>query len=171
MPSYEELVAKYKKRRHDTVMDAVTTGLSMAENVSVDLGLLEDTGIVKEVLETVGGVLPFAVVAVTESCQVMLGKKTGVAGASDAAFRMLKTGAAMGVGAAAIAAGAGTVIALPAAITARVLMDRYRGKALTGHRVSLRTKRLRALREAREAHAPVEDVMPVEECDDAALLS
>ena len=46
MPSFNELVNKYKKRRHDTVMDAVTTGLSMAKNVSVDLGLLEDTGYV-----------------------------------------------------------------------------------------------------------------------------
>ena len=27
MPSFKEMVEKYKKRRHDTVVDAVTTGL------------------------------------------------------------------------------------------------------------------------------------------------
>lgn len=149
MPSFKEMVEKYKKRRHDTVVDAVTTGLSLADNVTVDLGLLEDTGVATEIAETVSNVLPFAVIAVTEQCKVLLGKKTGAAGAGDAAFRMVKTGAAMGVGAAVTAAGAGAVVALPAAVSARVIMDRYRGHALMGHRVSLRTQRLKALNTAR----------------------
>ena len=149
MPSFKEMVEKYKKRRHDTVVDAVTTGLSLADNVTADLGLLEDTGVATEIAETVSNVLPFAVIAVTEQCKVLLGKKTGAAGAGDAAYRMVKTGAAMGVGAAVTAAGAGAVVALPAAVSARVIMDRYRGHALMGHRVSLRTQRLKALNTAR----------------------
>ena len=149
MPSFKEMVEKYKKRRHDTVVDAVTTGLSLADNVTVDLGLLEDTGVATEIAETVSNVLPFAVIAVTEQCKVLLGKKTGAAGAGDAAYRMVKTGAAMGVGAAVTAAGAGAVVALPAAVSARVIKDRYRGYALMGHRVSLRTQRLKALNTAR----------------------
>ena len=149
MPSFKEMVEKYKKRRHDTVVDAVTTGLSLADTVTVDLGLLEDTGVATEIAETVSNVLPFAVIAVTEQCKVLLGKKTGAAGAGDAAYRMVKTGAAMGVGAAVTAAGAGAVVALPAAVSARVIMDRYRGHALMGHRVSLRTQRLKALNTAR----------------------
>lgn len=149
MPSFKEMVEKYKKHRHDTVVDAVTTGLSLADNVTVDLGLLEDTGVATEIAETVSNVLPFAVIAVTEQCKVLLGKKTGAAGAGDAAYRMVKTGAAMGVGAAVTAAGAGAVVALPAAVSARVIMDRYRGHALMGHRVSLRTQRLKALNTAR----------------------
>lgn len=149
MPSFKEMVEKYKKRRHDTVVDAVATGLSLADNVTVDLGLLEDTGVATEIAETVSNVLPFAVIAVTEQCKVLLGKKTGAAGAGDAAYRMVKTGAAMGVGAAVTAAGAGAVVALPAAVSARVIMDRYRGHALMGHRVSLRTQRLKALNTAR----------------------
>lgn len=149
MPSFKEMVEKYKKRRHDTVVDAVTTGLSLADNVTVDLGLLEDTGVATEIAETVSNVLPFAVIAVTEQCKVLLGKKTGAAGAGDAAYRMVKTGAAMGVGAAVTAAGAGAVVALPAAVSARVIMDRYRGHALMGHRVSLRTQRLKALNTTR----------------------
>ena len=76
MPSFKEMVEKYKKRRHDTVVDAVTTGLSLADNVTVDLGLLEDTGVATEIAETVSNVLPFAVIAVTEQCKVLLGKKT-----------------------------------------------------------------------------------------------
>lgn len=163
MPAFEELVAKYKKRRHDTVVDAVTAGLSLADNVSVDLGLLEDTGIVTETLETVSNVLPFSVIAVTEGCSVLMGKKTGVAATSDAAFRMIKTGTAMGVGAAVIAAGAGAVAALPAAVGARVLLDRYRSKSLAGHRLHLRTQRLRALRSSRDGEKALpEDVRVVE---------
>jgi len=157
MPAFGDLVNKYKKRRHDTVVDAVTAGLSLADNVSVDLGLLEDTGLVTETLETVSGLLPFAVIAVTEECRVLLGKKTGVAATSDAAYRMLKTGAAMGVGAAVVAAGAGAVAALPAAVGARLMLDRYRSKSLTGHRVSQRTQRLRALRAAREKDEALAD--------------
>lgn len=149
MPSFDELVERYKKRRHDTVVDAVTTGLSLADNVTVDLGLLEDTGIAAEIAESVSCVLPFAVIAVTEQCSVLLGKKTGTAGAGDAAYRMIKTGAAMGVGAAVTAAGAGAAVALPAAVSVRVLLDRYRGHALVGHRVSLRTQRLCAISTAR----------------------
>ena len=149
MPSFKEMVEKYKRRRHDTVVDAVTTGLARADNVTVDLGLLEDTGVATEIAEPVSNVLPFAVIAVTEQCKVLLGKKTGAAGAGDAAYRMVKTGAAMGVGAAVTAAGAGAVVALPAAVSARVIMDRYRGHALMGHRVSLRTQRLKALNTAR----------------------
>ena len=98
MPSFKEMVEKYKKRRHDTVVDAVTTGLSLADNVTVDLGLLEDTGVATEIAETVSNVLPFAVIAVTEQCKVLLGKKTGAAGAGDAAYRMVKTGHGRGRG-------------------------------------------------------------------------
>ena len=74
---------------------------------------------------------------------------------------MLKTGAAMGVGAAVIATGIGAVVALSAAVGVRVLMDRYRAKALTGYRVSMRTKRLKALRDARESRIVVQDVAPL----------
>ena len=162
MPAFNELVSKYKKRRHDTVVDAVAAGLSLADNVSADLGLLEDTGIAAETLEAVSNVLPFSVIAVDEGCRVLMGKKTGVAATSDAAFRMIKTGAAMGVGAAVVAAGAGATVALPAAFGSRVLLDRYRGKALTGHRVHLRTQRLRAIRAAHEGKQVLPDVTVVE---------
>ncbi|MBQ9197343.1 MAG: hypothetical protein IJ157_08930 [Clostridia bacterium] len=163
MPAFHALVNKYKKRRHDTLVDAVTAGLSLADNVSADLGLLEDTGIAAETLETVSSVLPFSVIAVDEGCRVLMGKKTGVAATSDAAFRMIKTGAAMGVGAAVIAAGATTAAALPAAIGSRLLLDRYRGKALTGHRVHLRTQRLRAIRATHDGKLAAPDVTVLEE--------
>ena len=64
LPSFNELVNKYKKRRHDTLVDAVSTGLSLADHVSVDLGLLDDSGVLSETLETVR----------TLSCSTVLGK-------------------------------------------------------------------------------------------------
>ena len=124
MPDFQTLVQKYERRRRDTVVDAVTTGLAYADNVAVDLGLMEDSG----VLDAVTVAAPFAVIAVTEQLQVILGRKTGKAGLSDGVQRMLKTGAAMGVGALAAAA-AGAVAA--------------------GLRVQDRIARLRALEERR----------------------
>ena len=158
MPEYRELVEKYKKRRRDDVVDAVTAGLSFADNVTVDLGLLDDTGLGTEVMdavETVSNVLPFAVIAVTEQCKVLLGKKTAVAGASDAAYRFIKTGAAMGVGAAVASTGVGALAALPAAVATRLVLDRYRSRALTGVRVQQRTQRLQALVQQRKERLSV----------------
>lgn len=144
MAKYGELVARYKKRRHDTLVDAVTTGLSYADNVATDLGLLQDTGVLGEVLESAGNVLPFAVIAITEECKVIMGKKSQKDAAADTVFRMVKTGAALGVGAAAAIA-AGPVLAIPAAIGTRTLLDKYKSHNLTGMRVAQRTDRLRHL--------------------------
>ena len=157
MPAYQELVEKYKKRRRTDVVDAVTAGPSLADNVAVDLGVLEDTGLAGEMAETVAGVLPFAVIAVTEQCNVLLGKKTAAAGAGDMTYRMLKTGAAMGAGAAAMAAGASAMAALPVAVATRLILDKYRSRNLTGYRVSQRSKRLKALIEERQARVVVEE--------------
>lgn len=146
MASYNELVKKYKKRRKDTLVDAVTTGLSYADNVAVEIGVLEDTGILTDALETASTVLPFAVIAITEQMKVVMGKKDGKTGLSDALFRMVKTGAALTVGAAAATAG-GLVAAIPAAIGTRALIDRYKSRSLTALRVSRRTERLKSLRQ------------------------
>ena len=144
MPRYEELVKKYTKRRKENLIDTVTAGLSYADNLAVDLGLMEDSG----VIDTLTAAMPFAVIAVTEQMRVILGRKTGKAGFSDAVQRMLKTGAAMGVGALAAAA-AGPAAAVPAAIGTRALLSKYRSKSMLGLRVQERTGRLKALREKR----------------------
>ena len=149
MPSYPELVEKYRKRSRDTLVDAVTVGLSYADNIAVDLGLMEDNG----ALEAATAAAPFAVIAVTEQMQVILGKKTGRAGLSDAVQSMVKTGTAMGVGALA-AAVAGPLAAAPAAMGTRALLRHYRSQALLALRVQDRTARLRALRERREKALP-----------------
>ena len=144
MPRYEELVKKYTKRRKENLIDTVTAGLSYADNLAVDLGLMEDSG----VIDTLTAAMPFAVIAVTEQMRVILGRKTGKAGFSDAVQRMLKTGAAMGVGALAAAA-AGPAAAVPAAVGTRALLSKYRSKSMLGLRVQERTGRPKALREKR----------------------
>ena len=155
MPAYQELVKKYQKRRKDTLMDSVAAGLSYADNVAVDLGLMEDSG----ALEAISVTAPFALIAVTEEMQVILGKKTGKAALSDSVQRMLKTGAAMGVGALAAALTGGAALAVPAAAGTRALLRHYQSSSLLGLRVQDRTRRMRALRERREknrlACAPV----------------
>ena len=149
MASYDELIRKYRKRRRDTLVDTVTTGLSYADNVAVEIGALEDSGVLTDALETASAVLPFAVIAVTEQMKVILGKKDGRTGFSDAVFRMAKTGAALTVGTVAAAAG-GLAAAVPAAVGTRALIDRYKSRALTAVRVSMRTERLRSLRALNE---------------------
>ncbi len=144
MPAYRELVRKYEKRRHDALIDTVTASLSYADNVAVDLGLLDDAGVLGDTLNAVSGALPFAVIAVTEQMKVVMGKKTGRAGVGDALSRMLKTGAAMGVGALAGLAG-GTLAAIPAAVGTRALLDKYKSNSLLCVRLNSRIERLKAL--------------------------
>ena len=103
---------------------------------------------------------PFAVIAVTEQVQVIMGRKTGKAGFSDAVQRMVRTGAAMGVGALAGLAG-GPAAAIPAAIGTRALLARYKSKTLLGLRVQERTDRLRALRQQREERISLPDSRPL----------
>lgn len=144
MATYNELVEKYRKRQKDTLLDTVATGLTYADNVAVDLGLLEDTGVLADTLETVGAALPFAFIAVTEQCKVILGKTSQRTAAENTVFRMVKTGAAMGAGALAFAAG-GPIAAIPTAMSVRALLDQYKSKALLGARVQSRTRRLQEI--------------------------
>ena len=62
----------------------------------------------------------------------------------DGAFRMVKTGAALGVGAA-VTGVTGFWAAIPVTMGVRALFDRYRVKALTGRRVQSRINRLKEL--------------------------
>ena len=156
MPAYEELLNKYAKRKKDSVWDSVTAGLSYADNVAVDFGLLEESGLI----DSLSIAAPFAVIAVTEQAKVILGKKTGKAGLNDAVQRMVRTGAAMGVGALAGLAG-GPMAAIPASIGTRALLTRYKSKTLLGLRVQERTDRLRALRQQREERASVPESRPM----------
>ena len=145
MADYQSLVKKYKKRCKDNLVDQVSLGLSCAESITADAGLLTDTGVMQEVLDTAGAVLPFAVIAVTEEMKVILGRKDQKTVLGDAAYRMAKTGAALTAGAAATAIG-GPLAGVSAAMGVRAFLDRYKSKSLTALRVKSRTERLRALR-------------------------
>lgn len=144
MKTYQELLASYRKRQRNTVVDAIATGLTYMDEIVVDSGLLEETGLLAELTESVCGALPFAIIAVQEGSKVVLGLKPAANGLQDGAFRMVKTGAALGVGGA-VAAGAGFWAAIPVTMGVRALFDRYRSKALTGMRVQGRINRLREL--------------------------
>ncbi len=156
MPTYQELVKKYTKRRKDTLMDTVAAGLSYADNLAVDLGVLDESGLI----DTLSSAAPFAVIAVTEQMKVIMGRKTGRAALSDTVQRMMKTGAAMGVGALAALAG-GPAAAVPAAMGTRALLSHYKSKSMLRVRVQERTSRLKALREQRAAfHAMIQADRP-----------
>ncbi len=144
MKNYQEMLASYRKRQRNTVVDAIATGLTYMDEIVVESGLLEETGLLAELSESVCGALPFAIIAVQEGTKVILGLKPAANGVQDGAFRMAKTGAALGVGSA-VAAGAGFWAAIPVTMGVRALFDRYRSKALTGARVQGRISRLQEL--------------------------
>ena len=144
MKTYEELVKEYRKRQHDTVVDTISTGLTYVDKIAIDTGLLEETGILSELTQSVSGILPFAIISATEGTKVLLGRKPGKTGLKDGAFRMVKSGAAMGVGAA-VTGLAGFWAAIPVTMGVRAMFDRYRSKALTGRRVQGRIQRLEEL--------------------------
>ena len=75
MKTYDEIVHEYRKRQHDTVVDTIATGLTYVDKIAVDTGLLEETGILTELTQSVTGILPFAIISATEGTKVLLGKK------------------------------------------------------------------------------------------------
>ncbi len=162
MKTYEELVQEYRKRQHDTVVDTISAGLTYVDRIAIDTGILEETGILTELTQSVSGILPFAIISATEGTKVLLGKKPGKTGLKDGAFRMVKSGAAMGVGAA-VTGLAGFWAAIPVTMGVRAMFDRYRSKALTGRRVQGRIQRLeelnrfirRGMKEEEETNEPL----------------
>ncbi|MBQ6400245.1 MAG: hypothetical protein IJI21_09035 [Clostridia bacterium] len=142
--TYEELVREYRKRQRDTVVDTLASGLTYLDEIAVDAGLLEETGLWTELTENLTGLLPFAIISVSEGSKVLLGKKPGKTGLKDGAFRIAKTGAALGVGAA-VSGLTGFWAAIPATMGVRALFDRYKSRALTGRRVQGRINRLKEL--------------------------
>lgn len=149
MPDFHTLVKHYEYREKSALVDSIALGLSWADEVSVSLGLLEDTGVLTEVLDTISSALPFVVVIIQEGGKVLFKKKTREAGVQAAGYRLIKSGAAMGAGAAAAAAGfAGA--ALPVAVTVRLLIDRVRSRKFTGLRVMQRIARVKSLRTGRD---------------------
>ena len=144
MKTYREMVDSYRRRQRDTVVDTLATGLTYMDEIAVESGLLEETGLLTELTGTVCGALPFVIIAATEGTKIILGRKPSKTGVQDGAFRMAKTGAAIGVGAA-VTAAAGFWAAIPATMGVRALFDRYKSKALTNVRVQGRIHRLQVL--------------------------
>lgn len=161
MKTYQDILEAYRKRQRNTVVDAIATGLTYMDEIAVDSGLLEETGLLAELTGSVCGALPFAIIAVQEGTKVILGLKPAANGVQDSAYRMVKTGAALGVGTA-VAAGAGFWAAIPVTMGVRALFDRYRSKALTGMRVQGRITRLQELNaQLRQAQGDLQVETPV----------
>lgn len=164
MKTYAEMVAQYKKRQRDTVVDTIATGLTYMDEIAVDTGVLEETGLMTELSGSVCSALPFVIIAATEGTKVLLGRKPGKTGMKDGAYRMAKTGAALGVGGA-VASLAGFWAAIPATMGVRAMFDCYRSKALTGLRVQGRINRLKelnaALRQTEQPEAQQPSAEPI----------
>ncbi|HQA98290.1 MAG TPA: hypothetical protein PLA31_04485 [Clostridia bacterium] len=153
---YQEIIQTYQSRNRSTLTDSITTALSHLDEVGISLGLMEDSGLLSEVMGTLSLGLPFAVIAITEQGKVVLRRKTQKAAIQDGSYRMIKTGAGLAAGTAAMAAGAGALVAMPIAVSVRVILDKYRSNALIAYRVKQRTQRLKALIDARNDRLAVQ---------------
>ena len=80
MKTYEELVKEYRKRQQDTVVDTIAAGLTYMDEMAVDTGLLEETGLLTHTLESLTGILPFAIITVSAVSKILLKKKPGKTG-------------------------------------------------------------------------------------------
>ncbi len=142
-------------------MDTVATGVTYASDIAVDTGIMEEAGSLAGAAAAACTALPFVVIAAMEGTKAILGRKPAMNATKDAARRMLKTGAALGLGAAAASA-AGLWAAVPVAMGTRMLADRIRSSRLEGIRVEGRIRRLKSLREQldREAGTEKEEALP-----------
>ncbi len=159
MKTYEEIVQRYRKRQHDTVVDTLSAAVNWADDLAVESGLLEKTGLLTEVTTAVCGAVPFAAIAASEGLKMLVGKKPGKTAVKDGVFRMAKTGAALGVGTL-VGGAAGVLAAIPAAMGVRALMDRYKSRALTDLRVRERTSRLSELNQQLRQGEEAPDALP-----------
>ena len=144
MATYEALREKYRNRRREALVDTITVGLSCADEVLLDTGLLDGIGDSLGFLDGVFHALPFVFIAASEGVQVVLGKKAGAAAAKHTAFRATKSGIAMAVGAG-VALAAGGWMAMPAAVAMHLVLERYKSKALLSRRLQGRIEALRFL--------------------------
>lgn len=144
MKTYEELIRRYRRRKWHHAADAACAGLTYADELAAEAGLLIESEPVAAVLDAVGMALPFVTIAAGEGYKVLTGRKPASVGLWDGVDRMTKTAAAIGLGSAAAAA-MGLWAAVPAAVGVRLLFDRCHSRAMTGRRIQLRTERLRAL--------------------------
>lgn len=145
MATYEELRERYKKRQRDTLIDTLSVGLSCADEMMVDMGLLDGVADSVDLLDSVFNALPFVLIVATEGSKVILGKKSGASATKHAAFRAVKSGAAMAVGAG-VAMTAGGLAAMPAAVAVHLLFERHKSKVLLSRRLAGRVDSVRFLR-------------------------
>ena len=150
MADFRELVEKYRKRSRDKLVDTVALGLSCAESVTEDVGLLTDNGLLRDALSSAGSVLPFAVI---------VGKKDQISMLKDSAYRMAKTGAALTIGAAA-ATVAGPIGAMGAAMGTHAFLDRYKSRGLTAVRLKDRVDRLKSLQKLNQKRLELNPSQP-----------
>lgn len=145
LSKYQELVRRYESRNRAILVDGISTALSHVDEVVMDLGLIEETGLIPDVLGTVSLGLPFVIIAITEQGAVIRGRKTSKAAMQDATFRALKTSAGLAAGGAVMASGLGALPAIPVAVGVRAILEKYRSSVLISQRVKQRTQRLKAL--------------------------
>lgn len=90
MKTYEELVRRYRRRNRHNAADAAYAGLTYADELATQAGLLINSEPVAAVLDATGMVLPFVSIAANEGYKVLTGRKPASVGLWDSVDRMTK---------------------------------------------------------------------------------
>ena len=104
-------------------------------------------GPIEELLETVLPGLPFALIAVGEGRQVLMGRKTFDIAMKDGLSRAVKSGVAIGAGALVVFLDGG-LLSIPTSFLARLGIDRYQ---TMGRSILLLDRRIESLQQYAKA--------------------
>lgn len=75
MKTYQEMVQEYKRRQRSTVVDTIAAGLTYMDEIALDTGLLEETGLLTELTETACGALPLPLLPLRRAARWCWGKR------------------------------------------------------------------------------------------------
>ncbi|MGI6739390.1 MAG: hypothetical protein ACOX54_08505 [Christensenellales bacterium] len=146
MANLKELFEHYKSRDKSIIVDSIALGASFVDEMSIGLGLIENTDVLMDTVSPISTALPFATVVLHEGSNVLFKHKSLKAGNQDTRYRLVRNGASLVLGTMLNCIGAG-IIALPCAIGLRLTLNRFRSKILTSYRVEKRIERIKALQQ------------------------
>ena len=144
MANLKELFEHYKSRDKSRIVDSIALGASFVDEMSIGLGLIENTDILMDTVSPISTALPFATVVLHEGSNVLFKHKSLKAGNQDTRYRLVRNGASLALGTMLNCIGAGIIASC--AIGLRLTLNRF-AQNTTSCRVEKRIERIKALQQ------------------------
>jgi len=98
MANLKELFEHYKSRDKSIIVDSIALGASFVDEMSIGLGLIENTDVLMDTVSPISTALPFATVVLHEGSNVLFKHKSLKAGNQDTRYRLVRNGASLVLG-------------------------------------------------------------------------